>query len=105
MTATAILDLEHAGFSREQGEALARWHEAGTDLTSLATEADLADANAALDKRIVEIRRDLAEVWSDLQVPRMTVRAGGIVSGAAAALGACLRRLPGGYPQGGGGIG
>ena len=37
MTATAILDLEKAGFSREQVEALARWHEAGIDLSHLAT--------------------------------------------------------------------
>jgi hypothetical protein len=36
MTATAILDLEKAGFSREQVEALARWHEAGIDLSHLA---------------------------------------------------------------------
>ena len=50
VTATAILDLERAGFTREQVEALARWHEAGIDLSHLATKADLA-----------EVRREIAD--------------------------------------------
>ena len=43
MTATAILDVKKAGFSREQVEALAPLHEAGPDISHLATEADLVD--------------------------------------------------------------
>jgi hypothetical protein len=48
MTATAILDVERTGFSREQVEALAPWHEAGLDLSHLATKADLADVRTEL---------------------------------------------------------
>ncbi len=40
-TATAVLDLEKAGFTREQVEALARFHEAQIDLSKLATKTDL----------------------------------------------------------------
>jgi len=71
MTATAILDLERAGFTREQVEALARWHEAGIDLSHLATKADLADVRtelaelrAAFDRTReieVELRGELAD--------------------------------------------
>jgi hypothetical protein len=56
MTATAILDLEKAGFSREQVKALAPWHEARLDLSHLATKADLAD-----------VRTELAELRGDLR--------------------------------------
>jgi hypothetical protein len=51
-TATAVLDLEKAGFTREQVEALARFHEAQIDVSQLATKADL--------------RADLAELRADL---------------------------------------
>ena len=66
MTATAILDLERAGFTREQVEALARWHETGIDLSHLATKADLATAVGTLDTKIAEVRRELAEAKFDL---------------------------------------
>ena len=48
MTATAILDVKKAGFSREQVEALAPLHEAGPDISHLATEADLVDVGTEL---------------------------------------------------------
>ena len=52
MTATAILDLERAGFTREQVEALARLLE-----TQLATKADLA--NLATKTELAEAKADL----------------------------------------------
>jgi DNA-binding transcriptional MerR regulator len=89
MTATAILDLEKAGFSREQVEALARWHDAGIDARQLATKADLAELSA-------ELKADLAELRAELRVleHRMTIRLGGIVVAVAAALGAFLKLVP-----------
>jgi hypothetical protein len=52
VTATAILDLERAGFTREQVEALARLLETQlatkADLAGLATKAELAEAKADL---------------------------------------------------------
>jgi hypothetical protein len=53
MTATAILDVKKAGFSREQVEALAPLHEAGPDMSHLATEANLVDVRT--------------ELWGDLR--------------------------------------
>ena len=106
MTATAILDLERAGFSREQVEALARLVE-----TQTATKADVAgvrheltEAKAELKADITAARTDLerqiAEVRSDLRVleHRMTIKLGGIVVAAMAVLGAFLRLFPGGHP-------
>jgi hypothetical protein len=40
-TATAVLDLEKVGFTREQVEALAAYSETQPDLTQLVTKADL----------------------------------------------------------------
>jgi hypothetical protein len=54
-TATAVLDLEKAGFTREQVEVLARFQEAQLDASRLATKADIAD-----------VRREIAEVKADL---------------------------------------
>src|SRR4051795_5823535 len=107
MTAPAILDLERAGFTREQVEALARLIE-----TQTATKADvdevrheLTDAKAELKAVIAAARTDLerqiAEVRSDLRVleHRMTIKLGGIVVTAVAVLGAFLRLFPGGHPD------
>jgi cell division protein FtsB len=88
VTATAILDLERAGFTREQVEALARLIE-----TQTATKADLAAAKA-------ELKADIAGLASELKLleQRMTIRLGGIVVAVGAALGVFLRLLPGGHP-------
>lgn len=40
-SATAVLDLEKAGFTREQVEALARFSESQVDVSKLATKTDL----------------------------------------------------------------
>ncbi len=106
MTATAILNLKRAGFTREQVEALARLIE-----TQTATKADvdevrheLTDAKAELKAVIAAARTDLerqiAEVRSDLGVleHRMTIKLGGIVVAAVVALGPVLRLFPGGHP-------
>src|SRR3954452_23669752 len=99
MTATAILDLERAGFTREQVEALARLIE-----TQTATKADvdevrheLTDAKAVIAVARTDLERQIAEVRSDLRVleHRMTIKLGGI---AVAALGAFLRLFPRGHP-------
>jgi hypothetical protein len=90
VTATAILDLEKAGFSREQVEALARWHEAGIDLSHLATKADL-------DLKAAELRREIAEVKFDIVkwiVGFGIVQTGALI-GAAFAM---LKLFPGGHP-------
>jgi hypothetical protein len=58
MTATAILDLERAGFRRERVEALARWHETGLDLSHLVTKADLADVRTEL----ADLRNEIVSV-------------------------------------------
>jgi hypothetical protein len=90
VTATAILDLERAGFTREQVEALARWHEAGLDLSHLATKADL-------DLKTADLRREIAEVEFDIVkwiVGFGLVRTGALI-GAAFAM---LKLFPGGHP-------
>jgi hypothetical protein len=97
MTATAILDLEKAGFSREQVEALARWHEAGIDLSHLATKADLAEVRAELKGDIAEVRREIVEAKFDTIkwiVGFGIVQTGGLI-GAAFAM---LKLFPGGHP-------
>jgi hypothetical protein len=66
VTATAILDLERAGFTREQVEALARWHETGIDLSHLATKADLADVRTELAELRGDLGREIAAVRGDL---------------------------------------
>ena len=60
MTATAILDLERAGFTREQVEALARLLE-----TQTVTKADLAEAKAELKADIASVRREIVEAKFD----------------------------------------
>ena len=56
-TAGAILDLERAGFTREQVEALTRYVESRLDFSHLATKADLevkiAESKAELIKWVV----------------------------------------------------
>ena len=90
VTATAILDLERAGFTREQVEALARWHEAGIDLSHLATKADLADLKAA------DLGRDSRGQGRHLKwmVGVGFVQTGDLI-GAAFAM---LKLFPGGHP-------
>lgn len=86
MTATAILDLEKAGFSREQVEALARWHDAGIDARQLATKADIAELRAELKAGLAETRAELLK-WMF-----------GIAAGQLGLLFAFLRLFPGGHP-------
>ncbi len=121
MTATAILDLERAGFTREQVEALARLIETQlatkADLANLATKAELANlatkaeianlatkaeiANVATKTEVAELRgelrREIAEVKSDL-IKWMAgfgiAQLGGLL-GVAYAI---LRLFPGGHP-------
>lgn len=80
--ATAILDLEKAGFTREQVEALARFHEAQLGVSNLASKADIAD-----------VRRELAEARADL-IKWMF----GIAAGQLGLLLAALKLFPGGAP-------
>jgi hypothetical protein len=93
VTATAILDLERDGFTREQVEALARWHEAGIDLSHLATKADLATTKADLELKIAEVRADLRVLEH-----RMTIKLGGMIGAAVVLIGAFLKLFPGGHP-------
>jgi hypothetical protein len=100
VTATAILDLEKAGFSREQVEALARWHEAGIDLSHLTTKADLAevrreiaDAKAELPAEIAGVRHEMAAGKADLLKWMF-----GIAAGQLGLLIAVLKLFPGGHP-------
>ena len=108
MTATAILDLEKAGFSREQVEALARWHEAGIDLSHLATKADLADVRTELAELKGDLRREIADAKAELKGEVAAAKLGtikwvigvgvaqiGRVVGAAYAI---LKLFPGGHP-------
>ncbi len=89
MTATAILDLERAGFTREQVEALARWHEAGIDLSHLATKADLA----AVRLEIAEVRHEVTASKADLLKWMF-----GIAAGQLGLLIAVLKLFPSGHP-------
>ena len=88
MTATAILDLERAGFTREQVEALARLIE-----TQTVTKADLAEAKA-------ELKADIAHLASELRLleQRMTIKLGGMIGAAVVLIGAFLKLFPGGHP-------
>ena len=87
MTATAILDLERAGFTREQVEALARLIE-----TQTATKADLAAAKA-------ELKADIAHLASELKLleQRMTIKLGGMIGAAVVLIGAFLKLFLGGH--------
>jgi hypothetical protein len=96
VTATAILDLEKAGFSREQVEALARLLEA-----QVATKLDLAELRGELKADIAELRgdlrREIAEVKFDIVkwiVGFGIVQTGALI-GAAFAM---LKLFPGGHP-------
>ncbi len=53
-TATAVLDLEKAGFTREQVEALARFQEASHDVSQLATKAELKAEIAELKAELLK---------------------------------------------------
>jgi hypothetical protein len=88
VTATAILDLERAGFTREQVEALARLLE-----TQTVTKTDLAEAKA-------ELKADIASLASELKLleQRMTIRLGGIVVAVGGALALLVRFFPAGHP-------
>ena len=77
MTATAILDLERAGFTREQVEALAKFLD-----TQMATKADIA----RLELKLAETKADLLK-WMF-----------GIAAGQLGVLFAFLRLLPGAHP-------
>ena len=85
---TAILDLERAGFTREQVEALARLLE-----TQTVTKADLAEAKA-------ELKADIAHLASELRLleQRMTIKLGGMIGAAVVLIGAFLKLFPGGHP-------
>ncbi len=62
MTATAVLDLERAGFNREQVEALARYLDA-----QAATRADLLELRGELVHRIDEMKADLAALRGEVR--------------------------------------
>jgi hypothetical protein len=74
-TATAVLDLEKAGFTREQVEALAAYTETQLDLTQLVTKADL--------------RAEMAQLRTELQAVehRMTLRLGAMLAAGIAIVG------------------
>jgi DNA-binding transcriptional MerR regulator len=99
VTATAILDLERAGFTREQVEALARLLE-----TQTVTKADLAEAKAELKADLAEVRTelkaDIAHLASELKLleQRMTIKLGGMIGAAVVLIGAFLKLFPGGHP-------
>jgi hypothetical protein len=80
-TATAVLDLEKAGFTREQVRALAAYTETQLDLTQLVTKADL--------------RAEMAQLRTELQAlgHRMTLRLGGIAAAAIAIVAALVKLL------------
>jgi hypothetical protein len=77
VTATAILDLERAGFSREQVEALAKFLD-----TQMATKADIA----RLELKLAETKADLLK-WMF-----------GIAAGQLGILIAVLKLFPGAHP-------
>src|SRR3954452_23082799 len=88
VTVTAILDLERAGFTREQVEALARLLE-----TQTVTKTDLAEAKA-------ELKADIAHLASELKLleQRMTNKLGTLVVAVGGALALFTRLFPGGHP-------
>src|SRR4051794_27020711 len=77
VTATAILDLERAGFTREQVEALAKFLD-----TQVATKADIA----RLELKLAETKADLLK-WMF-----------GIAAGQLGLLFAALKLFPSGHP-------
>jgi hypothetical protein len=54
LSATAILKLERAGFTREQVEALAEYLD-----DQLATKADLRELELRLEAKIAEVRHEI----------------------------------------------
>jgi hypothetical protein len=80
-TATAVLGLEKAGFTREQVEALAAYTETQLDLSQLVTKADL--------------RTEMAQMRTELQAleHRMTLRLGGIAAAAVAIVATLVKLL------------
>jgi hypothetical protein len=92
VTATAILDLERAGFTREQVEALARLLE-----TQTVTKADLAETKAELKDDIASVRREIVEAKFDTikWIVGFGIVQTGALLGAAFAM---LRLFPGGHP-------
>ena len=88
MTATAILDLERAGFTREQVEALAHLIEAQT-----ATKSDIAGLEVRMAEMEGRLRSEIANAKSSLLMWMF-----GIAAGQLGALFAFLRLLPGAHP-------
>jgi hypothetical protein len=97
VTATAILDLEKSGFTREQVEALARWHEAGLDLSHLATKADLADVRTELAELRGDLKGEIAAAKFD--TIKWVIGVGIVQIGSLIGVAyAILRLFPGGHP-------
>ena len=65
MSGIAILKLQRAGFTEQQVEALAEYHEAGA-----ATKSDIAD----LDRKLSDLDRKLDATRSDLEIKLDAVR-------------------------------
>lgn len=88
MTATAILDLERAGFTREQVEALAHLIEMQS-----ATKGDIAGLEVRMAEMEGRLRSEIANAKSSLLMWMF-----GIAAGQLGALFAFLRLLPGAHP-------
>jgi hypothetical protein len=97
VTATAILDLERAGFTREQVEALARWRAAEIDLSHLATKADVAGVRTELAELKGDLRTEIAAAKFDTikWVVGVGVVQVGTLIGVAYAI---LKLFPSGHP-------
>ena len=85
MTATAVLDLERAGFSREQVEALARYLD-----TQAATRADLLELGGELRAEIAEAKADVIKWVVGAGLAQVLALVGAVL--------AIVRFLPGGPP-------
>lgn len=92
MTATAVLDLERSGFTRDQVEALARYLD-----TQAATRADLIEFKAELRAEMAGVRQETADLRTELRTglkdleQRMTIRLGGMLVAAVAIVGALVK--------------
>jgi hypothetical protein len=88
VTATAILDLERAGFTREQVEALAHLIEAQT-----ATKGDVAGLEVRMAEMEGRLRSAIADAKSSLLMWMF-----GVAAGQLGVLFAFLKLFPGGHP-------
>ena len=97
MAATSILELQKAGFTREQVEAIARYVDDRLDFSHLTTKADLTVTKTELEKRIADVKADLevklAETKADLI--KWVV---GVGFAQVATIVAVLKLFPGGAP-------